>query len=39
MIIEIITAIILIEGAIILSRLIGRRRDVFYYVSRTDDAQ
>jgi hypothetical protein len=39
MIIEITTALLLLRIANILSRLIGRRRDVFYYVSRTDDTQ
>jgi hypothetical protein len=39
MIIEITTAIFLIQCANIFSRLVGRRRDVLYYVSRTDDRQ
>jgi hypothetical protein len=34
MIIEITTVIFLIQGANILSRLIERRRDVFYYLSK-----
>jgi hypothetical protein len=36
MIIEIITALFLFQGVSILSRLIGRRRDVLYYVSKPD---
>jgi hypothetical protein len=36
MIFEIMTAIFLIQGCSILSGLIGRRRDVFYYVSKPD---
>ena len=39
MIIEITTAIFLIQGADILSRLIERRRDVFYYLSKPYDAR
>jgi hypothetical protein len=33
MILEIVTAIFLIQGANIISRLIERRHDVLYYVS------
>jgi hypothetical protein len=36
MILEIISALFLIQGVSILSRLIGHRRDVLYYVSRPD---
>jgi len=36
MIIEIVTALFLIQCANILSRLIGRRRDVLHYVSTPD---
>ena len=36
MIIEITTVLFLIQCANILSRLIGRRRDVLYYVSKPD---
>jgi hypothetical protein len=39
MIIEIATAIFLIQGANILSRLIERGRDVFYYLSKPYDAR
>jgi hypothetical protein len=39
MIIEITTAIFLIQGVNMLSRLIGRRRDVFYYLSKPYDAR
>ena len=39
MIIEITIAVFLIQGANILSRLIERRRDVFYYLSKPYDAQ
>ena len=38
MIIEITIAVFLIQGANILSRLIERRRDVFYYLSKPYDA-
>jgi hypothetical protein len=36
MLVEIITAAVLIQGGSILSQLIERRRDVLYYVSRPD---
>jgi len=36
MLVEIITAVVLIQGCSILSQLIERRRDVFYYVSKPD---
>jgi hypothetical protein len=36
MIIEIISVLFLIHGVSILSRLIGHRRDVLYYVSKPD---
>jgi hypothetical protein len=36
MLVEIITAAVLIQGCSILSQLIERRRDVLYYVSRPD---
>ena len=36
MLVEIITAVVLIQGCSILSQLIERRRDVLYYVSRPD---
>ena len=39
MLIEITTAIFLIQGAHILSRLIERRRDVFYYLSKPYDGR
>jgi hypothetical protein len=34
--VEIITAVVLIQGLGLLSQLIERRRDVFYYVSKPD---
>jgi hypothetical protein len=39
MLIEITTAIFLIQSAHILSRLIERRRDVFYYLSKPYDGR
>jgi hypothetical protein len=36
MLVEIITAVVLIQGLGLLSQLIERRRDVFYYVSKPD---
>jgi hypothetical protein len=36
MIIEITTALFVIQGVSVLSRLIERRRDVLYYVSKPD---
>jgi hypothetical protein len=36
MIFEIISVLFLIQGVSILSRLIGHRRDVLYYVSKPD---
>ena len=39
MIIEITTALFLIQGVSMLSRLIERRRDVFYYLSKPYDAR
>jgi hypothetical protein len=36
MIFEIITVLFLVQGVSILSRLIGRRRDVLYYISKPD---
>jgi hypothetical protein len=39
MIIEVTIAIFLIQGADILSRLIERGRDVFYYLSKPYDAR
>jgi hypothetical protein len=38
MIIEITTGLFLIHGVSMLSRLIGRRRDVLYYVSKSESA-
>jgi hypothetical protein len=34
MLVEIILAVVLIQGANLLSQLIERQRDVFYYVSK-----
>lgn len=36
MIIEVATVILVIQGVTVLSRLIERRRDVLYYVSKPD---
>jgi hypothetical protein len=36
MIIEITTVLFLVQGVSILSRLIGRRRDVLYYALKLD---
>jgi hypothetical protein len=36
MIFEITTVLFLVQGVTIVSRLIGRRRDVLYYVSKPD---
>jgi hypothetical protein len=36
MIIEITTVLVLVQGVSIVSRLIGHRRDVLYYVSKPD---